>query len=92
MIFTQRIKSKKRRQVEENINSAWESWLPQFNRAQCYAVALLPADYQQIMLTAPFLTGSLSKLDHDIENSRVLFIGLGARSIASYINYHLFQV
>ncbi|CAG9533318.1 unnamed protein product [Cercopithifilaria johnstoni] len=67
-------------------------WLPQFNRAQCRAMALLPADYQQIMLTAPFLTGSLRKEDDDVEYGRALFVGLGARSIAGYIHYHLFRV
>uniref|UniRef100_A0A0R3RNK6 XdhC_C domain-containing protein n=1 Tax=Elaeophora elaphi TaxID=1147741 RepID=A0A0R3RNK6_9BILA len=67
-------------------------WLPQFNRAQCRAEALLPADYQQIMLAAPFLTGSLRKLDSGVGYGRVLLVGLGARSIASYIQYHLFRM
>ncbi|EFO25853.1 hypothetical protein LOAG_02634 [Loa loa] len=72
--------------------TGWESWLAGFNRAQCRAMALLPADYQQIMLTVPFLTGSLRKVDNGIEYGRVLLIGIGARSIASYIEYHLFRV
>lgn len=78
--------------MKKNANSGWNSWLSQFNRAQCRAMALLPADYQQIMLTAAFLTGSLRKVDDDIGYSRVLLIGLGARSIANYIQYHLFWV
>ncbi|KAL3989580.1 hypothetical protein ACH3XW_28245 [Acanthocheilonema viteae] len=72
--------------------TGWKSWLPQFNRAQCHAIALLPADYQQIMLTAPFLTGSLRKVNDSIESSRVLLVGLGARTIGNYIHYHLFRV
>ncbi|VDK82492.1 unnamed protein product, partial [Litomosoides sigmodontis] len=72
----------------------WEAWLPQFSRTQpqCHAMAVLPADYQQIMLTAPFLTGSLRKTGGDVEYGRVLLVGLGARSIANFINYHLFRV
>lgn len=77
---------------ERDANSGWEAWLPQFIRTQlqCRAIAILPADYQQIMLTAPFLTGSLRK--DDAEYGHVLLIGLGARSIASFIHKHLFWV
>ncbi|EJW83973.1 hypothetical protein WUBG_05115 [Wuchereria bancrofti] len=72
--------------------TGWESWLPWFNRAHCRARAFLPNVYQQIMLTAPFLTGSLRKVDGGVEYGRVLLMGLGARSIANYIHYRLFRV
>ncbi|KAK6112684.1 hypothetical protein QQG55_48625 [Brugia pahangi] len=70
--------------------TGWESWLPWFNH--CCAKAFLPTDYQQIMLTAPFLTGSLRKVDGGVEYGQVLLMGLGARSIANYIHYRFFRV
>uniref|UniRef100_A0A915Q2J7 Uncharacterized protein n=1 Tax=Setaria digitata TaxID=48799 RepID=A0A915Q2J7_9BILA len=68
--------------------TGWKSWLPLLNRGQCHALALLPTDYQRVMLTAAFLTGSLREVD----SGRVLLVGLGARSIAFYIQYHSFRV
>ncbi|VDO32473.1 unnamed protein product [Onchocerca flexuosa] len=72
--------------------TGWQSWLSAITRVQCHAVALLPSNYQQIMLTAPFLTESLSKVDSAVGYDRVLLIGLGARSIANYIHHNLFRV
>ncbi|VIO88991.1 Uncharacterized protein BM_BM9578 [Brugia malayi] len=72
--------------------TGWESWLPWFNRAHCCAKAFLSTDYQQIMLTAPFLTGSLRKVDGGVEYGQILLMGLGARSIANYIHYRFFRV
>uniref|UniRef100_A0A2K6VWG0 Uncharacterized protein n=1 Tax=Onchocerca volvulus TaxID=6282 RepID=A0A2K6VWG0_ONCVO len=72
--------------------TGWKSWLSTVNRIHCHAMALLPSDYQQIMLTASYLTESLSEMDSGVGYSHVLLIGLGARSIANYIHHNLFRV
>ncbi|VDO47890.1 unnamed protein product [Brugia timori] len=64
-----------------------ESWLPWFNQAHCRTKEFLPTDYQQIMLTAPFLTRSLRKANGDVEYSRLLLMRLGVLSIANYIHF-----
>ncbi|VDK62483.1 unnamed protein product, partial [Onchocerca ochengi] len=71
--------------------TGWKSWLSTVNRIHCHAMALLPSDYQQIMLTASYLTESLSEMDSGVGYSHVLLIGLGARSIANYIHHNLFR-
>lgn len=71
--------------------AGWHAWIS-FGEQQCRPANTLSAPYQERMLEVPFLTGSVQERDRGAENARVLFAGLGARTIANYIQYHLYKV